>query len=213
MTWMFFLSLSKKMEESDSDSMTLGVSWSEVIRSFVKGGGTIILCGDHESGQILNASGLMHMAYAANAYGNALTLEDSTHHLTAGVTGHITGQNATFVVSLSDTLASNLISYSDYAAVAHRRIGRGDVVYIGYDYYAYNDNAARVISNAVAGARGQRAWLTMETESGTIGAGESQDIPVKLNATDLYGGVYRAVSLYKVTTLPSKTVRFLYTWK
>ncbi|MFH6983574.1 Ig-like domain-containing protein [Marinoscillum luteum] len=183
-------------EQEDGGSLSyfydLGVSWSEVIRSFVKGGGTIILCGDHESGEILNASGLMHMAYAANAYGNALTLEDSTHYLTAGVTGHVTGQNATFVVSLSDTLASNLISYSDYAAVAHRRIGRGDVVYIGYDYYAYNDNAARVISNAVAGARGQRAWLTMETESGTIGAGESQDIPVKLNATDLYGGVYRA---------------------
>ncbi|WP_421894665.1 choice-of-anchor D domain-containing protein [Marinoscillum sp.] len=183
-------------EQEDGGSVSyfenLGISWSEVLESFVRGGGTIILCGDYESGQILNASGLMYMIYSINAYGNTLTLEDSTHYLTTGVTGNLSGQNATFVASISDSLATNLISYSDDAVVAHKRIGRGDVVYISYDYYAYDDNAARVISNAVAGARGQHAWLSLETNAGTIGAGESQDIPVKLNATDLYGGVYRA---------------------
>ena len=42
-----------------------------------------------------------------------------------------------------------LVTYSSYPAVLAKDVGNGHVVYIAYDFNYYNDQAARLISNAV----------------------------------------------------------------
>ncbi len=157
---------------SNSYFENLGASWAEVLTAFAERGGVIILCGNPSAYNIIDGSGLMHMEYFMPVYSEVLTVEDSMHYLTEGISGAVLSQDGTFLMSLADSAASNIVSYYDHSVVAHKNVGRGDVVYIGYDFFNYDDNAARMIANAVASAN-RSSWLSLGVAMDTIAGGTS----------------------------------------
>jgi len=69
-----------------------------------------------------------------------------------------------------------------------RDTGAGQVIYIGMSFYSYNSEMARLLANAVewSGSR----FLSMEPDSGTVPPGSTQDVTIRFNAQDLWGGDY-----------------------
>ncbi|MEL7002219.1 MAG: T9SS type A sorting domain-containing protein, partial [Bacteroidota bacterium] len=173
----------------------LASSWGPTLDDFVRSGGTIIMCGS-SSGfgvyELFNSSNLMSMSPASRINSGDLVVDDTAHYLTEGLGETFGAENATFLIDLQDSDALQLASYQGDAAVAVKEIGSGAVVYIAYDYYAYNDEAARLIANAVANAGAGTNWLTIDSLSGTIPAGSSQNIVGTLDATQLSTGTYSA---------------------
>jgi hypothetical protein len=60
------------------------------------------------------------------------------------------------------------------------------------ELYKFDGFASALASDEFIGAGGDKDWITTEITSGIVLMGTSVDIPVKLNAKDLYGGIYNA---------------------
>ncbi len=173
---------------------SLGSSWSEVLTDFVEGGGTVLQCGSYSGAhQILNKSGLLTLSYQGGEYGGMMMVEDTSHAVTSGLGSLIPVQNATYLLVLEDSEAKQLVSYDGHTAVAFKELGLGSVIYIGYDFYDYDDNAAIIISNAVTYGNRPFNWLTVDQTADTLAAGGTQGIAVDFDASGLFGGVYEAV--------------------
>ncbi|MBV6643561.1 MAG: choice-of-anchor D domain-containing protein [Cyclobacteriaceae bacterium] len=181
-------------QESGSVSFfqNMGTSCALVLEDFVSRGGAIIMCGSgYGAFEILNSSGLMSMSQGNNLNTNVMTVEDTLHRIMAGLPGFILGQNATFGMTIHDE-SEQLVTYNGYAAVAYKEVGRGFITYLGYDYFNYDDDAARIIANAVSYGGGMNGWLSLEILGDTLDVGETQTFDAELNASGLFGGLYQA---------------------
>ncbi|SNT28336.1 Por secretion system C-terminal sorting domain-containing protein [Ekhidna lutea] len=169
----------------------LSTSWSGELNDFVSNGGKIILCGSSSGAhEILNANGLMTMSFVEQS-SPLLQVTDQTHPITNGLPESIAGQNATMLMNLIDVSASSLVSYEDNMVVAVKELGRGSIIYIGFDFYDYDDNAALLISNAVT-YEGNSSWISSELSYGTVEVGSTQSVNINFNATALEGGTHTA---------------------
>ncbi|WP_421879677.1 choice-of-anchor D domain-containing protein [Marinoscillum sp.] len=178
-----------------SEFSALGSLARVELNDFVNGGGTIIVCGTGLSAPyaLLSAAGLTDISIHVNHSSMNINITDSTHFLLEGVSGPtVQGQNATFAVTSTDPEMISLLEYNGSSSLMYKSFGRGFLAYIGYDFYDYDDDAARIIANAVVSSNGPGKWLTLETMVDTVAAGQSKDVPVSFNATGLYGGLYNA---------------------
>ncbi|MCK4979563.1 MAG: choice-of-anchor D domain-containing protein, partial [Candidatus Delongbacteria bacterium] len=179
-------------QEGGSESIftALGSSWTTTLTNFVNNGGTIILCGSYISSpshEILNTSGLMTMSYYDYSSSSTMAV-DTTHFITSGVPASITAQNLTVLYDITDPSTIDLVTISGYTTIAAKEMGRGHIVVLGYDFYDYDDNAAKLISNAVQWSGG--SGVDPDIESGTIFAGSSEDVLISVHTIDMNAGVY-----------------------
>jgi len=139
--------LTQQEQGSISQITAMGNLFASVLHDFVESGGLVIECNEWESYQgFMNASGLMYFTYRGySSYGTADVFEPN-HSLCTGLGTTVQLDNST---SYFDTNGKKLISYSDHSILSSRDIGLGHIVLIGYDYYEYNDDAARIVANAV----------------------------------------------------------------
>jgi subtilisin family serine protease len=177
---------------SSSEYVSLGSSWRAILNKFVSNGGTVILCGSSKgTEQILRSSGLMYLSYYDTDNPSAMTVLDTTHFVTRGLPASIPSQNATMFYNIYDQQADILVTYKNYAAVAAKNIGYGHVVLVGYDFYSYDDNAAKIISNAVKWAAIGN-WLSVTPNSGTVTYLDSQLVDLNFNTSEVVAGIYKA---------------------
>ncbi len=177
---------------------TMGSTFSTALLDFVNNGGIVIVCCEWSGSQgfLLNA-GLMNATYANGYWTGNFTVADSTHPITDGLGSTVAAADAVASYNITDPEIQNLIvdSYG-YPVVAVRDLGSGHVVLIGYDYYEYNDDAARIISNAVNldlwSTETGCAWLTETPTSGSVLPGSYDNITVSINTTGLSTGSYSA---------------------
>ena len=76
---------------------------------------------------------------------------DPTHPLLAGLTSPLNSLGGTFAYRISNPDKIRLVDVIDFDVdiVTYRPIGAGYAIYIAFDYFAYNDNLARIMANAV----------------------------------------------------------------
>lgn len=144
--------LAMEQEGADNPTLeTLGAAFSDVLTEFVEQGGTVIsLCewpGSWEG--FMSATGLMTADAVANATGATLTVVAPSHPLANRLPGTVTGPNATASYAIGPESTSVIEDPSGNAVLAVRQLGLGAAIMIGYDYFEYDNDAARVIANAV----------------------------------------------------------------
>lgn len=174
---------------------SLGVSWSNVLEDFVNRGGVIILCGGtsyRASQEIYNSGGLMSMSYYTN-YSNGvnLSINDTTHYLTSELKKPLLTQSYTSLMNVSDLDTKVLINQNGYATLAVKELGLGSLIYIGYNYYSYDNNSASIIANAVSSER-RFSWAKLSEQSGVIPAGASERLEVTIDASKLRTGDHQS---------------------
>ncbi|MBN2425892.1 MAG: S8 family serine peptidase [Calditrichaceae bacterium] len=179
---------------SKTEFSNLGSAWKNVLQDFVKNGGAVILCGSvNGSEYILSQSDLMHLNYTNYSVSSNMTVWNQDHYLTKGFPSLIPVNNLTVFYSISDIDAEKLAgkSSSTEVAIAARSIGRGHVVALGYDYYAFDDYAAKLIANAVQWTS-SLSWLSLSPDQGIVSPSGAVNIDVHVNTKDLLDGFYHA---------------------
>jgi PKD repeat protein/uncharacterized membrane protein len=177
--------------EQEVGSASVFTGFASVIQSFANNGGTVIFCGTYTSGCVFN-TGLFTGIYYITASGT-LNVINTTHPITYQVLPAFSALNATYSYNITNADANRLIGYNtNYDIVTCRNFGKGKAVYIAFDYYAYDNNAAHIIANAVKwGSKGSLpSWMDLSVFSDTIPAGDSTVLTLKFNSSGLDAGVY-----------------------
>ncbi len=133
---------------------TIAAYWSGFIEAWVLEGG-VVICMDHWSiptadhgvtARILNGTGLMSIYNYTSRTGDAVTITDSFDPLAYNA-GAFTGPSGSS--SFDITNGNEVFGCSGQTAVAHRYLGLGHVVMLGFDMFAINPNQAIILANAV----------------------------------------------------------------
>ncbi len=177
--------------EQENGNPTVFTGFATVIQDFVNNGGTVIFCGTSNYSCITN-TGLFAGTGGSGANGYSMNVIDNTHPITDGFPSTITGQNATYTLSISNPNAVTIVEYSGFDVVSYREINNGKAIFIAYDYYAYDNYASQIISNAVewSGLGSLENWLTPSQYTDTVIPSDTSLITLTLDASNLYVGTY-----------------------
>jgi PKD repeat protein len=150
-------------DASEAELAAAGAAFSEVLREFAQGGGTVIVAGGYEGesmGSFLTSSELLDDTWAADYYSSeALPVLDSSHPLASGLGPDVAAMDSTAAYQVGPEATVVVGDGSGNAVVAARQMGAGAVVVIGYDYYAWDDSAAIILANAVQYPRASKSVL------------------------------------------------------
>ncbi len=153
--------LAMEQELATSAQLTaLGTEFSDVLTEFVEEGGTVVVLLECAFGQegFLTATGLMSSSYLVRSSSVVtLTSLDESHPLMFGVGPTMNSADAYAGYALGPEATPLLEDPSGYPVLAYRLLGKGAVVLLGFDYYAYNADTARLLANAV-----QYPWATRD---------------------------------------------------
>lgn len=170
-----------------------GTAFRPVLQAFLQRGGVIILHFPYmpEATQFLSEAGLMQLAPVSVTWSTLpCTITLPNHPLMDSVTAPLNMENATAYTTVLDS-TTVIASYNGYMVVGEKRIATGRVIVMGPDFYAYNSNWARILSNAINLAPTSTApWVTSSALSGQVAAGQSQTLTLTFNAGQLMGGSY-----------------------
>lgn len=124
-------------------------TWSTVLQNFAKGGGTVIICGSEVN--VLNYLGLFQVTGGAyNLNLEPMPVDVPNHYLLEGVVQPFLSSNLTRAITSTTPDFVSVSSYANKTTIGEIGIGKGKAIYLGYDFYRYDSNGARVIANAIS---------------------------------------------------------------
>lgn len=157
---------------SDEDLEAAGEAFQWVLRQFVQSGGTVISLGESLWFEgFLDAAGLMQVTPIGGYTGNDMAIIAPDHPLVDGVTGPIPAQDATYTSEVGPEATVVVEGPDGNAVVAARQMGAGAVVLLGYDFWDYDSNAARILANAVQYPRASSSVILHESYTGSYRVG------------------------------------------
>ena len=132
-----------------SVASALGNSWSGILNDFVERGGIVIAC-DYFWGayQLMNSAGLMQVQTVQPTIIGGLQLDRAADNL---LTDNIEQAFVSSIGTVAYDSTDNeiLVSYQGSPVAVAGYTGHGIAILLGWDYYSYDDNYARIIANAV----------------------------------------------------------------
>ena len=137
-------------------SATIGAAWSTILNNFVNDGGIVILMDcyslaysqDGPTIPILNASGLMDITAIGTAgSGFTVNVVNNTNALARQVNPSFPAADGTVRFNVSD--ATVVCDDGSSAVVAHKVMGKGHVVLLGFDLFSFAANPEDLITNAI----------------------------------------------------------------
>ncbi len=132
-----------------SVASALGESWSEILNEFVERGGIVIAC-DYFWGayELMNSAGMMQVLADQPAIIGGMEIEKASDNLlTENMDQSFVSSIGT--VAYDSTENEILISYQGKPVAVSNYMGHGMAILLGWDFYSYDDNYARLIANAV----------------------------------------------------------------
>lgn len=125
-------------------------SFANVFENFVNNGGKLVLMGADDS--VLRNLQLIDATYRGTKESPRLQASNLSHPLFEGVkTMEFEGSEDTYYYSLGSgsTDTQVLIKYQKYSVLAHRTLGAGHVILLGYDLETYDPLSAQIVTNAL----------------------------------------------------------------
>jgi hypothetical protein len=143
---------------------TAGTTFASTLQTFASNGGSVVECCEYSGGSstaygFLTATGLMDLTFYGGAMSGALPVAAPWHPLAAGLGSTVTAQNYTSLYTVGSNALPVVTDGAGHAAVAVADYGAGAAVALGYDFYAYDSDAARILANAVQYPRNARRVL------------------------------------------------------
>ena len=181
------------MAEPESGTPSVYTGFSSVLQAFTNNGGIVIMCGaGGTQASCLFNTGLISGTYFGTGTGGTMTVVQASHPLADQVAATFMGPNATLLLDITNVDANQVVTSAGNDVVTYRNTGAGKVIYIGFDYFATNTDASRIIANAMEWAATGivPSWIDIISVSDTITAGDSATVNVTFNSFGLAGGTY-----------------------
>ena len=196
------------MPESEFGSGVVFSDAASVIQTFVNGGGGLIqILGG--AGDPINSVGVFSGASSVGSSFNPLLVLDESHPLMDNVITPLEALNYTQSFNFTSPNRTDVLALIDEenAVLSAQDYGTGRAVYIGWDYFEYDENAENVLFNAVnwvssAGIGGLPPWLDIDPLSGTVGEGEAEESSFQFDATGLEADTFHA-NVYLLSNDPA----------
>jgi Zn-dependent metalloprotease len=184
------------MTEPENGNPAVYTAFATPLLNFVNNGGTVIFCGAASSQlACITNTGLINATYGGYTTSGSLTVTDPTNYLLDSLSLPIAAANATFGINILNVNNNSVVKYLTYDVVAERAEGNGKIVYIGYDYFAYNNSASRIISNALRNVSGNFGWLSTNLDTLIVSPGDSVELYVNINSAGMLAGNYNGYIL------------------
>lgn len=171
---------------------SVGVAWASVLQTFVHQGGTILgLDYCSEVYELLEGAGLINSLF--NGCGSYYTLEvaDNQHPLAQNVpASFLVPYHVAFYTGGDNDVV--IKDYYDNTVVFAEDIGAGHVALIGFDYYAYNNEMARILANGVQWYNRDIPWLITTPMTGIVPGYDALSAQITFDTTHLQPGFYTA---------------------
>jgi hypothetical protein len=131
---------------------SIGSAWAQTLSQFLENGGTIILC-DFNWGYggtygILTGAGLMSISWVNYCTGYTLYVVDPEDPIAEGVSPTFTAPDGT--ISFVTQEANVVVNDGTYPVVIHKKVERGSIVLLGFDFFSSSKDTERMLGNAVA---------------------------------------------------------------
>lgn len=140
-------------ENYDADSVELGAALKPLLADYLAKGGTVVLLGATGGSLSLYAeAGLIELTEAGSVWGDEYLSWTAAAPAAyrKGVDAEFPSLNATYLyAAAAATPATPFAEYDGMSAILLRKVGRGRVVVMGFDYYEIKDGAARALVNAI----------------------------------------------------------------
>lgn len=140
-------------ESYDADSVKLGAALKPVLADYLAKGGTVVLLGATGGSLALyKEAGLIELTEAGSVWGDEYLSWTSAAPAAyrKGVDAEFPSINATYLYAADGTTpATSFAEYEGMSAILLRKVGRGRVVVMGFDYYEIKDGAALALANAI----------------------------------------------------------------
>lgn len=196
-------------EASDALLHSLGGQLATTLQGFVAGGGTVVALCEWDGRQgLLTASGLITTTMVGAYYDDATAFDVALpdHPLAEGLGSTLASASATASYEIGSPGVDAVVTdAAGHAVVAARDLGAGHVVLIGYDYFSYHDDAARLLANALDWARGPLATETATAAAPkTVTVGEAFAIALTLPPGARLKDVVNLAKPEQISTLSSE---------
>ncbi len=160
----------------------------DVVTQYVENGGTVIMCGMYyDTPQDL---GLFEIS---NDCDGPYTIVDEEHPTMEGITAPIGWVDAVFSKEFTNPDVQTIVACDGGGSMlAYREIGAGKAIYLGYDFYEYDNTSAQMIGNVFRWVQSGvwPEWLEVNPNNLEVAVGASQTLEVQINSTGLNTGTY-----------------------
>jgi hypothetical protein len=135
------------------------------LEQFARQGGTVIIAGTHEY-DVLHDYGLLQVDSARYHQGPTVHCTRSDHPMLAGVSTDFGISTYAYSLKISDPEFVVLGETDGYPMLGYKTIGKGKVIYMGFEYYATEVEPNQILANALtsAGVKSQRSGTLKRTE-------------------------------------------------
>jgi len=185
--------------ESTSALSSVFTSAAPVIQSFVQNGGTVIVFHDLNNKSLFNIGIFTGNNLSSWKSSGNLQVANTATPLTSGVSSSTVAiANSTNPVRITNSnkitvLKDPFSSTSDTDVVTIVPYGSGRGIYIGYDFYNYNNDIGRIAANAVSwginGYVGSNKNVVIIPSSGSVSASSQDTVLVRVFSKGLSGGL------------------------
>ncbi|OWY19539.1 hypothetical protein B6N25_13980 [Sphingobacteriales bacterium TSM_CSS] len=175
-------------------STTVLSALGPIMNQFAQNGGSVIFIGSTCT-PCITAGNMLTGTYWGQTFG-VVTVSNPDHPLADGLPASFTPPAATYAFDLTDTDLIQVASPNDFGpnidVIATRNVGSGKVIYLGNNFASTGDtNLGNLLSNAIGYAIGELpGWLSVSPNSGIVQAGNSTNLTLTFDATDMLAGVY-----------------------
>jgi PKD repeat protein len=180
--------------EQESGSGSVFSGFASVLNNYVNSGGIIIFCGTSRSSCIFNTGLFSGSSYTSVGSDIWLDVMNLNHPVMENLPLQISSTNATYAYNFTNPDKVTLVKYStiNWDIVTLRQIGKGYVLYAGFDYYLYNYETARIISNAIKWAGRMRTpdWFRISPDSCAVPPDSTRNLNATFYSLNLIGGEY-----------------------
>lgn len=167
------------------------------IQQFVNGGGNAIFLGSDFHTNL----GLLPLIYQMNMFTGSDTADiisgtclvsDTTDFYTENINQTFPAISTTYLQKITNTDKLTLVTSSGKEVVSVRKYGKGNAIYIGFDYDTFNPDIQKIIANTVKNIyRGKfPKGIQLFPDSGTVAPGDSVYITINSTLNGLPGGQY-----------------------
>jgi len=148
-----FLLVEQELIYNENISM-VGDAWASPLAEFVNNGGNIValdcyrsVTGAGPTFQLLNRTGIVSVTAPVSGQGWTNNLVNATDALARGVAGTWTAPDGSVYFDTTD--CEVIVDDGAHAVVAHKIMGKGHIVLLGFDLYDRETNSDILLANAI----------------------------------------------------------------
>lgn len=182
------------------DSLTVHLA---ELRQFVEKGGTVIFTGGYDINNLIAGTGLLDESYGQNSLSWSQPLQSPVPNDPILEFVNSSVLRSTYYTYAFDDTSSNwqqVVTWQGKGIVGYKPIGKGRVIFIGFDYDSPNQEQEEILANAIRSS--SHAWIRSTYLPQVIPANDS--VPVyfssSLNETSFSGDIYSRFSILSSDT-------------